>query len=193
MSCGCTTTAATTFAATASCQCSSSDPVHIDPKSVAPVISSEAASNKYSIETKLKSRNGQGARCSTYTGTAEGATNTDLILAIQTAMVDVVTDIIKGIIGEQYNGPVTLVPATHLTDLSTFQTYLLTDQTTGLITDATQLGYVNYIGQAVYQSFLTIDDHISGAGNTIVVCSSGSRLYQITIENCLFCFKLIYN
>jgi hypothetical protein len=80
-SCEGKSTSHTTYVAdTSACSCNIITETIINPKTVTPITSTEEASNKYSIETEIKARNGSGAQSNTRASSATGDTQTELIL-----------------------------------------------------------------------------------------------------------------
>lgn len=205
--CSCQTTTSTALVDD-SCTCGTTTETVIDPVTVKPVTASEEASNKYSVQTEIKSRNGSGTQKNTRAGTATGENNTELTASMHAELVDITVEIIRSIIGDTYtssafDGIITSGTPdpilASLTDLNTFQGYFIAGGTTDLPAASTPLtptqsAQVNYIAQVMYPVFLSIQKHIGGASGDIIVCTSGnSRVFQVSIKNCLFCLKFIYN
>lgn len=170
----------------------------INPVTVTPITSTEEASNKYSIQTEIKPRNGSGSQSSTYTGQGVGDTNEAVVASVHNHLVEVVVDIARSIIGEDYTGPVAFVGATHLASLTDFQNYFSNtgsvDPDYVPVTNVTKKAQIDFISQVMYPLFLSVQTHIEGAESAIVVCASGSsRVLRISIKNCLFCLTFIYN
>lgn len=213
MTCSCQTTTKSCSTTSASCSCSKE--TIISPIVIAPVTATEAADDKWSVETTVKARGGNGSQTSKYAGQITGANAAAKITAMHVELTNIATDLIRGVIGESYTGPETFSPSLQygdqvsgstnyvniLTNIIAFQNYFLNSQpaatlSPGLteVTDATQKAYVNYITQALYQVYQSIERHIDAAGNNIVVCPTGSsRVIKIEIDNCILCFVLIYN
>lgn len=199
----CTCTETTTAATTTVCTCAVTETI-INPKTVTPISATDEASNKYSIDTEIKARNGNGAQTNTRTGTATGATAVELVSSTHADLLDSTIEIIRSIVGDTYTSAdvtagTTFVSAAHLSSLAAFQTYFNGTATTDLpsaatTVTATQLAQINYITQVMYPIFLSIEKHVEGAEESIVVCTSGSsRVFQVSVKNCLFCLKLIFN
>lgn len=170
----------------------------INPVVVTPITSTEEASNKYSIQTEIKPRNGSGSQSSTYTGQGVGETNDAIVASVHNHLVEVVVDIARSIIGEDYTGPVAFNGPTHLATLTAFQNYFSNagsvDPDYVPVTNVTKKAQLDYISQVMYPLFLSVETHIEGSESSVVVCASGSsRVLKITIKNCLFCLTFIYN
>lgn len=188
--CGCTTTSI--------CSCGNNDTV-INPKTIIPVTSTEDASNKFSIEHEIKPRNGSGTFNSTRAGTATGDDTDAIVADMHEELRQVTIEIIKAIIGDSYTStaitaedPITSV---ELADIATFQAYFTTGAEVGgnPITGGLSLAQINYITQVMKPAFDSIEKHIRGADDTIVICPAGGRVFRLQISNCLFCLNLIYN
>lgn len=62
------------------------------------------------------------------------------------------------------------------------------------VTGSVKIAKVQYIAQVLFQVYQSIQRHIEDAEATYVVCPTGSsRVIKIEIDNCLFCYTLIYN
>lgn len=195
MTCSCQeTSTSNTNIDTTGCTCEVVSTI-INPKTINPITSTEVASNKYSIEAEIKPRNTSGTQCTTRAGIASGATNADIIEYIQTELYDVVTEIIRTVVAEDYEGPAfSLVDGT--VTVSTFQIIVqnVGGQTTFTSPTAVQTAKINYIAQVLYPIFVQINDHIESVGDSTSICVIGApRIFQGTVSNCLFCLKLIYN
>lgn len=203
-SCSCKSASTSSCKPASSSDCSCSTSIHkvIDPKTITPITSCEEASNKYSIETTIKARNGSGTQSNTRAGSATGDNTAAIVASAHAELVEVTVEIIRAVIGDTYGS--TAVDAstailTSLTDLATFQGYFTTGGHTDLpavntALTTTQIAYVNYITQAIYQVFRSIQTHIEGAESSLIICTSGnSRVFQASVKNCLFCLTYIYN
>lgn len=223
MSCSCQTTNTSTSCSCASTNnaCTCATETVINPLTITPVTASAAADNKWSVQSTLKARNGNGAQTSKYAGQVTGDTTQDKVNAMHTELVGIATDLIRGVIGESYEGPalnagvfdptylyndntdgVSGTAVAILTDLTAFQNYFLNigddagnaEAANTAVTGTQNIAYVNYISQALFQVFQSIQRHIEGADTNFVVCPSGSsRVIKIEIDNCVVCFEFIYN
>lgn len=180
------------------CECEGEKVISIQP--IVPVSTCDESQNKYSIEVNIKPRAGKGSQTSKYVDVVTGNTQQELSDNMLTLLVKVVNDIIRSVIGETYLGSdVTFAEATHMVDLATFQAYFRTSVLTGTpaqldLADATQIAYVDYITQQVFESFLSIRDYILGNASSLVICAGDAgKVYQLKISNCLFCYTIIYN
>jgi hypothetical protein len=180
----------------AGCGCSTEGQTCINPKSVNPITSSEEASNKYSIETVIKSSS--GGQSSLRAGTAIGADAAALVVDAQNALRDVIVETIRGVVGQTYastavTANTSITPLT--TTLASFKGYFTTAALIGVTgPTASQLAKIDYIAEAVYPVFTAIKRHIEGDPNDTTVCVSGSsRVFRACVENCLFNLTFIYN
>lgn len=171
----------------------------ITPFIIKPITSSEEASNQYSIEVKIFPRGSASSEVqgNTYTDQAIGDTNAELVASVHNRLVNEVVDIARVFIGDDYTGPGPFVESVHLASLTAFQNYFANtgsvDPDYIPVTDVTKRAYLDFITYAMYSVFLSVEDHIEGAETSLIICGSGSRATRITVENCLFCFTLIYN
>lgn len=170
----------------------------INPLIILPITSTEEASNNYSVDVKIKSRNSNVSQNDRYTGQAVGDNNEELIEYIHNHLVEIVTDIVRSIIGEDYTGPAPFNESVHLNSLQIFQNYFSNtgsvDPEFVPVTNVSKKAYLDYISFAMYSLFLSIRSYIEDTQNSIIICSSnGSQVIKIVINNCLFCLTFIYN
>jgi hypothetical protein len=189
----CNGTCANTCGGSSGSLFNSCDTTIITPLKIIPITCSEEASNTYSIQTEIPRGFG-----STYTRQAEGDTNEELIASVHNNLVEVVVDIARSHIGEDYTGPPVFNGTVHLANLQAFQNYF--SNTGSLdpdyipVTNPIKKANLDYITQTMYPVFLSIQNHIEDNENSLIICSSGgSRVLRIIIRNCKFCLIFIYN
>lgn len=190
----------------------------INPISVVPIKSCESASGKYSIETTIKARTTGSIQSNTRTGIATGATELETSQNFHKVLSEILIEVIRSIVNESYTSTLS-TNIDNLTDYNTalrtalddtyttFNTYIKAGQSvpvsvppvTGPTAPFTPLGIaqIDYIIKSFHSLYLSSKKHIEvgSVTTTPVICEDGggARLYQGSVDNCLFGIKIIYN
>ena len=189
----------------------------INPKHVVPITSCESASGKFSIETTIKARTTGSVQNNTRTGIATGADELETSQNFHKILSEILIEVVRSIVNESYTSTLSTAIDTS-TDYNTtlraaldatytaFNTYIKLGQSVPapLVpppdpSNITPLGLaqIDYIIKSFHSLYLSTKKHIEiGTASTApVICEdgAGARLYQGSIDNCLFSVKIIYN
>lgn len=216
--CTCSTNACPTCPVTKKQVCVPEPCSVINPISVVPIKSCESASGKYSIETTIKARTTGSIQSNTRTGIATGTTELETSQNFHKVLSEILIEVIRSIVNESYTSTLS-TNIDNLTDYNTalrtaldgtytaFNAYIIGGQTvpasvppvTGPTAPFTPLGIaqIDYIIKSFHSLYLSSKKHIEvgSVTTTPVICEDGggARLYQGSVDNCLFGIKIIYN
>jgi hypothetical protein len=192
----------------------------INPISVVPIKSCESASGKYSIETTIKARTTGSIQSNVRTGIATGATELETSQNFHKVLSEILIEVIRSIVNESYTSNLSN-NIDNLTDYNTalraaldlsytdFKNYIQAGQAVPepvpnplpllppSYLSPLGLAQIEYIIKSFHSLYLSSKKHIEvgSVTTTPIICEDGggARLYQGSVDNCLFGIKIIYN